>query len=190
MTDPLKNAELPLRPTLDRAATAMLADIESAGLRRMLRTIDSCQDPEVSISGRTFLLLCSNNYLGLASHPDLRAAAQAAIERYGTSAVSSRLISGHMRAHAKLEQRLADWKGSESALVFSTGYQANVGTITSLVGRGDVVISDELNHASIFSKSIAKPSACSSLPSLFFRWTVISRRSPTSPSLAVSMEPG
>jgi 8-amino-7-oxononanoate synthase len=153
MTDPLKNAELPLRPTLDRAATAMLADIESAGLRRMLRTIDSCQDPEVSISGRTFLLLCSNNYLGLASHPDLRAAAQAAIERYGTSAVSSRLISGHMRAHAKLEQRLADWKGSESALVFSTGYQANVGTITSLVGRGDVVISDELNHASIIDGS-------------------------------------
>lgn len=153
MTDPLKkDAQVP-RPTLEEAAAEILDAIDSAGLRRVLRRIDGCQDPEVSIDGRSYLLLCSNNYLGLASHPEVRAAAARAIDEFGTSAVSSRLISGHMRAHEALEQRLADWKSTESALVFSTGYQANVGAITSLVRRGDVVISDELNHASIIDGS-------------------------------------
>ncbi len=153
MTDPLIKPSflsLPrLRPTLDETARAALDEIDSVGLRRRLRRIDGYQDPEVTIDGRRFLLLCSNNYLGLASHPDVRRAAAEAIGRYGTSAVSSRLISGHMRAHEELETRLAEWKGTPGALVFSTGYQANVGTITSLVRPGDVVLSDELNHASI-----------------------------------------
>jgi glycine C-acetyltransferase len=137
------------RESLDSAAARELRRIDDAGLRRVLREIEGCQQPEVTIGQRRYLLLCSNNYLGLADRSELKAAAHDAIERYGTSAVSSRLISGHMSAHRQLEERLAKWKGKQRALVFSSGYQANVGVITSLVGRGDVVLSDALNHASI-----------------------------------------
>jgi len=139
----------PPRSPLEAAADEELHGIDDAGLRRVLREIEGCQEPAVTIGGLRYVLLCSNNYLGLANHPEVRAAAHEAIDRFGTSAVSSRLISGHMSAHARLEERLADWKEKERALVFSTGYQANVGTITSLVRTGDVVVSDALNHASI-----------------------------------------
>jgi len=137
------------RPDLATAAADELDGIRGRGLERFLREIESAQEPEVTIAGRRVLLLCSNNYLGLATHPEVVEAARDALTRYGASAVSSRLISGHMTPHAELERRLATWKGCERALAFSTGYQANVGVITSLVGRGDVVVSDELNHASI-----------------------------------------
>ena len=95
------------------------------------------------------LLLCSNNYLGLADHPRLRRAAADAALRLGTSAGASRLISGSMSIHTELESRLASFKGTESALLFGSGYLANSGTIAALAGRGEVVFSDELNHASI-----------------------------------------
>ncbi len=101
------------------------------------------------IDGRRYLLFCSNNYLGLATHPRVVGAAKTALDRFGAGAVSSRLISGSMAPHAELEAKIATWKGVERALVFSTGYQANVGAITALVGADDVVFSDELNHASI-----------------------------------------
>ncbi len=136
-------------PSLDEAAAAELAAIRDAGLSRSLREVESCQEPTVVIDGREFVLLCSNNYLGLASHPEVTAAAREAIGSSGASAVSSRLISGHMSAHRHLEERVADWKGTQRALCFSTGYQANICAITTLVGRGDVVVSDELNHASL-----------------------------------------
>jgi glycine C-acetyltransferase len=136
-------------PSLDEAAAAELAAIRDAGLSRSLREVESCQEPTVVIDGREFVLLCSNNYLGLASHPEVTAAAREAIGNAGASAVSSRLISGHMSAHRQLEERIAEWKGTQRALCFSTGYQANIGAITTLVGRGDVVVSDELNHASL-----------------------------------------
>lgn len=126
-----------------------LAAVRDAGLERFLRRIDGIQDPRVTIDGREVLLLCSNNYLGLASHPKIVEAACRATRDHGTSAVSSRLISGHMTAHAQLEQKIAEWKSLESALVFTSGYQANVGTISALAGPEDVVVSDELNHASI-----------------------------------------
>ena len=134
---------------LENAAAAELATIREAGLERGLREVESCQAPTVMIEGRELLLLCSNNYLGLASHPEIVAAAREATETFGASAGSSRLISGHMTAHRRLEERIAAWKGTPGALSFSTGYQANIGVITSLVRRGDVVVSDELNHASI-----------------------------------------
>src|SRR6185312_13598883 len=95
------------------------------------------------------LLFCSNNYLGLATDPRLRAAACAAIERWGCGTGSSRLISGHLDLHAAVEAKLAAFKGTEAALLFASGYQANIGAITALVGRGDHVYSDALNHASI-----------------------------------------
>jgi glycine C-acetyltransferase/8-amino-7-oxononanoate synthase len=114
-----------------------------------LRLIEGPQGPRVLLDGAEVLLLCSNNYLGLADHPRVRKAAAEAAERYGAGAGSSRLISGSMSLHRKLEDRLARFKGSEAALVFGSGYLANMGIVSSLAGRGEVVFSDELNHASI-----------------------------------------
>ena len=126
-----------------------LAELESSGLRRRLRVIEGPQGPEVVLDGRPVLLLCSNNYLGLADHPRLRRAAADAALSLGTSAGASRLISGSMSIHAELESRLAEFKGTEAALLFGSGYLANVGAIAALAQRGEVVFSDELNHASI-----------------------------------------
>lgn len=139
----------PGRPRLESALTEDLGRIEDAGLWRELREIDSPQESSVVLRGTEVLLFCSNNYLGLANHPEVVEAAREAIARYGASSGSSRLISGHMRPHRELEEHIAHWKGTEASLAFSTGYQANIGAINSLVGPGDVVFSDELNHASI-----------------------------------------
>ena len=126
-----------------------LEELRSAGLHRRLRTIDSPQGPRVVLDGNEVLLLCSNNYLGLADHPRVRQAAAEAAERWGAGAGASRLISGNLALHGKLEQRLAEFKGTEAALLFGSGYLANTGTVAALAGRGEVVFSDELNHASI-----------------------------------------
>jgi len=121
----------------------------AAGLQRRLRPIDGPQDSWVTVDGRRALLLCSNNYLGLANHPAVREAAQAAARDFGAGSGGSRLISGSMRLHHALEERLAAFKGTEAALLFNSGYHANIGIITTLLGREDAVFSDELNHASI-----------------------------------------
>ena len=126
-----------------------LEELESEGLRRRLRVVDGPQGPEVMLDGRPVLLLCSNNYLGLADHPRLRRAAADAALALGTSSGASRLISGSMSIHADLEARLAEFEGTEAALLFGSGYLANTGAIAALAGRGEVVFSDELNHASI-----------------------------------------
>jgi glycine C-acetyltransferase/8-amino-7-oxononanoate synthase len=126
-----------------------LEELESEGLRRRLRLIDGPQGPEVMLDGRPVLLLCSNNYLGLADHPRLRRAAADAALALGTSAGASRLISGSMSIHADLEARLAEFEGCEAALLFGSGYLANTGAIAALARRGEGVFSDELNHASI-----------------------------------------
>jgi 8-amino-7-oxononanoate synthase len=126
-----------------------LAEFESRGLRRRLRLIEGPQGPRVLVDGRDVLLLCSNNYLGLAGHPRLREAAAAAALSLGTSSGASRLISGTMSIHTELESRLAEFKRTESALLFGSGYLANTGTIAALARRGEVVFSDELNHASL-----------------------------------------
>ncbi|MFN2427995.1 MAG: 8-amino-7-oxononanoate synthase [Candidatus Binatia bacterium] len=137
------------RSGIDGVLAAELDAIDIRGLRRRLRVVGGPQDAVVDVDGREVVLLCSNNYLGLASHPEIVEAAARATRDFGAGAVSSRLISGHMTAHAALEDRIAAWKGVEAALLFSTGYHANVGVISSVVGAGDVVVSDELNHASI-----------------------------------------
>ena len=128
---------------------ARLADLRRRGLHRRLRTIEGPQRSRVRLDGGEALLLCSNNYLGLADHPKVRAAAADAAERYGAGAGGSRLISGTMTLHRTLEERLADFKGTEAALLFGSGYLANTGTVAALGGPGEVVFSDELNHASI-----------------------------------------
>ena len=107
------------------------------------------QGPRIVLDGSEVLLLCSNNYLGLADHPRVRRGAAEAAERYGAGAGASRLISGDMEIHRRLEARLAAFKGTESALLFGSGYLANLGTVAALAGEGEVVFSDELNHASI-----------------------------------------
>ena len=126
-----------------------LAELESRGLRRHLRVVEGPQGPEVVLDGRPVLLLCSNNYLGLADHPRLQRAAADAALSLGTSAGASRLISGSMPIHAELESRLAEFKGTEAALLFGSGYLANTGAIAALAQRDEIVFSDELNHASI-----------------------------------------
>jgi glycine C-acetyltransferase/8-amino-7-oxononanoate synthase len=126
-----------------------LEELRESGLRRRLRLIGGPQGPHVVLDGRPVLLLCSNNYLGLAEHPAVREAAAEAALRWGAGAGASRLISGDMEPHRLLEERLAAFKGYEAALLFGSGYLANVGAISALAGRGEVVFSDELNHASI-----------------------------------------
>lgn len=135
--------------TLDSDLKAELASLERDALRRRLRVIDSAQEPRVIVGGKPMLMLSSNNYLGLAAHPALRAAAAAAIARYGVGAGASRLVAGTLAPVAELEREIASLKGAEAALVFGSGYLANLGTITALAGERDVIFSDELNHASL-----------------------------------------
>jgi 8-amino-7-oxononanoate synthase len=126
-----------------------LEELRDRGLYRRLRLVSGPQGPRVLLGGRPVLLLCSNNYLGLAEHPKVRTAAAEAALRWGASAGASRLISGNMEPHRQLEARLAEFKGYEAALLFGSGYLANTGAIAALAGAGEVVFSDELNHASI-----------------------------------------
>jgi 8-amino-7-oxononanoate synthase len=126
-----------------------LAELELLGLSRRLRLVSGPQGPTVLLDGKPVLLLCSNNYLGLADHPRVCGAAAEAAKRWGVGAGSSRLISGTMTVHRRLEERLAAFAGRQSCLLFGSGYLANLGVIGALAGRGDTVFSDELNHASI-----------------------------------------
>jgi 8-amino-7-oxononanoate synthase len=126
-----------------------LAELEELGLRRRMRMVSGPQGPRVVLDGKPVLLLCSNNYLGLADHPRVREAAADAAMRWGVGAGASRLVSGTMRIHRRLEERLAEFKGAPTALLFGSGYLANVGVVSALASGGRVVFSDELNHASI-----------------------------------------
>ncbi|HEY7256903.1 MAG TPA: 8-amino-7-oxononanoate synthase [Solirubrobacterales bacterium] len=126
-----------------------LEELRGSGLHRRLRTVESPQGPEVLLDGRPVLLLCSNNYLGLAGHPLVREAASEAAIRWGAGSGASRLISGSMEPHRALERRLAAFNGYDAALLFGSGYLANSGAIAALARRGEVVFSDQLNHASI-----------------------------------------
>jgi 8-amino-7-oxononanoate synthase len=126
-----------------------LEELRDLGLYRRMRMISGPQGPRVVLDGKPVLLLCSNNYLGLADHPRVREAAADAAMRWGVGSGASRLVSGTMRIHGKLERRLAEFKHAGSALLYGSGYLANVGVVSALAGRGEVVFSDELNHASI-----------------------------------------
>ena len=126
-----------------------LEELRDSGLYRRMRMVSGPQGPRVLLDGKEVLLLCSNNYLGLADHPRVRTAAAQAAMRYGVGAGASRLVSGNMTLHRRLEERLADFKQAERCVLFGSGYLANVGVVQALAGKGDVVFSDELNHASI-----------------------------------------
>ena len=126
-----------------------LAQREQQHLLRNLVRLDSVQGPRVTVDGKSVVLLCSNDYLGLAEHPALKQAACDALERYGFGSGASRLVSGNTELHEELERRIAEFKGAESAILFNSGYAANTGVIPAVAGEGDVVLSDKLNHASI-----------------------------------------
>ncbi len=123
--------------------------LDQTGLRRTLRNLSGTQGPQVVLDGRQVLLLCSNNYLGLATHPRVVEALCRATARYGAGSGGSRLISGSMDSHRQLEERLAAFKGTERALLFNSGYAANCGILQGLFDEGDLIFSDALNHASI-----------------------------------------
>jgi glycine C-acetyltransferase len=126
-----------------------LAVMKESGLYRALRLIESGQSGRVHMEGREVLLLCSNNYLGLAEHPVLKEASIRAVNAYGSGSGASRLVSGNMSLHEELERKLAAFKCCEGAVLFNCGYSANVGLLTAVAGHGDTIYSDRLNHASI-----------------------------------------
>jgi glycine C-acetyltransferase/8-amino-7-oxononanoate synthase len=126
-----------------------LDELKGLSLYRRMRMVSGPQGPRVVLDGKPVLLLCSNNYLGLADHPRVREAAADAAMRWGAGAGASRLVSGNMTLHRRLEDRLAAFKGTQSALLFGSGYLANLGVVPALARRGEIVFSDELNHASI-----------------------------------------
>jgi glycine C-acetyltransferase len=126
-----------------------MAELRRQGLFRPLRVLATPQDTEVTVDGKAVLNLSSNNYLGLTTHPRLKAAMVAATEKWGAGSGAVRTIAGTMAIHEELEARLADFKHTEASLVFQSGFTANLGVLQSLVKEGDVIISDELNHASI-----------------------------------------
>ncbi len=124
-------------------------DARKAGLYPYFIPLANNEGTEALIGDHHLIMIGSNNYLGLTVHPEVRQAAIEAVKHYGTSCTGSRFLNGTLELHLELEQRLAEWVGKERALVFSTGYQVNVGTISALVGRGDFVVTDKEDHASI-----------------------------------------
>lgn len=126
-----------------------LVDLQREGLKRKLRLLSGAQSQKITIEGKEVLNFCSNNYLGLADDERIRQAAISCIETDGFGSGASRLVCGNMTAHEQLEESIAEFKGTENCLVFSTGYMANVGIIACLFGRDDIIFSDRLNHASI-----------------------------------------
>lgn len=131
-----------------------LAEIERQGLYRRRRVLETPQGAEVLCDGRRVANFSGNDYLGLANHPDVAAALQRGAEQYGVGSGAAHLVCGHSRAHHALEEELAEFTGRERALLFSTGYMANLGVISALAGRGDTVFEDRLNHASLLDGAL------------------------------------
>jgi len=129
------------------------AVIKEKGLYPYFRSIESGQDTEVVINGKKVLMFGSNSYLGLTNHPKIKEAAKAAIEKYGTGCAGSRFLNGSLDIHLELENRLAEYVGKEAAVLFSTGFQVNLGVISCLLDRNDYLLLDEYDHASIIDGS-------------------------------------
>ena len=126
-----------------------LAERAAQDLLRTRRTLTSPQSPHIVMDGKPYLAFCSNDYLGLASHPQLIAALQQGAQEWGAGAGAAHLVSGHFAPHRQLEDRLAAFLGKPAALLFSTGYMANLGVVQALAGKGDTVFADKINHASL-----------------------------------------
>ena len=135
--------------SMDAILQAQLDQRHKQFLYRHRTNVASGCDSVLQVEGKSLVNFCSNDYLGLAGHPDIAAALKSAIDQYGTGSGASHLISGHSTAHQQLEEQLAEFTGRPRALLFSTGYMANMGVINALVGRHDLVLEDQLNHASL-----------------------------------------
>ena len=134
--------------------SAELDKRREAHLYRSRRQVSCAQSPELQVDGHTLLTFCSNDYLGLAAHPEVITALQQGAEQYGVGSGAAHLVIGHSSAHHALEEELADFTGRPRALLFSTGYMANMGVISALLGRGDTIFEDRLNHASLIDGGI------------------------------------
>ncbi len=139
-----------MNPLLEKMKDyTMPQEVKKAGLYPYFRSIESAQDTEVTIQGKRVLMFGSNSYLGLTNHPKIKEASKKAIDKYGTGCAGSRFLNGSLNIHDELEERLADFVGKDAAIVFSTGFQSNLGAISALTGRHDHIILDEQDHASI-----------------------------------------
>ena len=135
---------------LDKVSAFKTAEnLKSADIYPFFRPLESDQDTEVIIAGKRVLMFGSNSYLGLTNHPEVKEAGKRAIDKYGSGCAGSRFLNGTLDLHLELEEALAQFVGTEASLVFSTGYQVNVGVLSALGGRTDFIFSDELNHACI-----------------------------------------
>ncbi|HZX58881.1 MAG TPA: aminotransferase class I/II-fold pyridoxal phosphate-dependent enzyme, partial [Mucilaginibacter sp.] len=124
-------------------------EVRSKGVYPYFRPIESGQDTEVMIDGKRVLMFGSNSYLGLTSHPKIKEASKRAIDKYGTGCAGSRFLNGTLDIHIELERRLANYVGKEAAVLFSTGFQVNLGVLSSITSRNDYLILDEYDHASL-----------------------------------------
>ena len=131
-----------------------LSERRAAHLYRHRPLLETPQQPEVTVDGEQLLAFCSNDYLGLASHPDVIRAMQQGAERWGVGGGASHLVMGHSTPHHQLEEALAEFTGRPRALLFSTGYMANLAAVTALVGQGDTVLEDRINHASLLDAGL------------------------------------
>jgi glycine C-acetyltransferase len=141
-------SQLSQRPQLQHL-TAQLDELKARGTHFRLRVLDDMQAPVCTYDGKRVINLASNNYLGLTAHPKLREAAIQAIKDYGVGSGAVRTIAGTMKIHMELEEKIARFKNVEACVVFQSGFTANAGTVSSILGKDDFIISDELNHASI-----------------------------------------
>ncbi len=140
--------------SLDQTVAAALQDRLQRHLYRHRRLLESAQGPSIRVDGKNYIGFCSNDYLGLANHPEVVAALQQAASTWGVGSGASHLVNGHSTEHQALEEELAAFCGRERALLFSTGYMANLGTVTALLGRTDAVFEDRLNHASLLDAGL------------------------------------
>lgn len=140
--------------TIDDILRPALVERKAAHLYRNRRLLQSPQSPHVVVDGKSYIAFCSNDYLGLANHPDVISAFQKAANQFGVGSGASHLVAGHSSEHHALEEELAAFTGRERALLFSTGYMANMGAITALVGQGDAIFEDRLNHASLLDAGL------------------------------------
>jgi len=139
-----------------------LLRLKQQSLYRQRKTTDGPQQVHLNSNGKKVLSFCSNDYLGLANHPDVAQALKNGVDTYGVGSGAAHLVSGHSRAHHELEEALADYTGRSRALLFSTGYMANLGVVNALMGKGDTVFQDKLNHASMIDASLLSSAFSSS----------------------------
>ena len=145
---------MPVDNSLEHILAPALSERRATHRYRHRRVLETPQLPELVVDGKSYLAFCSNDYLGLANHPAVIKSLQSAAERFGVGSGASHLVNGHSSEHHALEEELAAFCGRERALLFSTGYMANLGAITALVGQGDAVFEDRLNHASLLDAGL------------------------------------